>query len=81
MEAGPGHLPGGHLHLHLVTTGHYPLSTDGVQGDGGGPLLCPSPASPATFTQAAITAWGIGCGGPSPGVYAALAEAVCWIDM
>ena len=52
-----------------------------VQGDGGGPLLCPSPASPATFTQAAITAWGIGCGGPSPGVYAALAEAVCWIDM
>ena len=60
---------------------YYPLSPDGVQGDGGGPLLCPSPTSPATFTQAAITAWGIGCGGPSPGVYAALAEAVCWIDM
>ena len=52
-----------------------------MQGDGGGPLLCPSPARPATYTQAAITAWGIGCGGPSPGVYAALAEAVCWIDM
>ena len=76
MEAGPGHLPGGPL--HLVT---WPLSPDGVQGDGGGPLLCPSPTSPATYTQAAITAWGIGCGGPSPGVYAALAEAVCWIDM
>ena len=59
----------------------WSLSTAGVQGDGGGPLLCPSPASPATYTQAAITAWGIGCGGPSPGVYAALAEAVCWIDM
>ena len=26
-------------------------------------------------------AWGIGCGGGTPGVYAALAEAVCWLDM
>ena len=26
-------------------------------------------------------AWGIGCGGNTPGVYAAVSEAVCWIDM
>merc|ERR1712154_358592 len=31
--------------------------------------------------QAGIVAWGIGCGGSTPGVYAAVSEAVCWIDM
>jgi len=54
---------------------------DTCQGDGGGPLICPSPNDPSSYTQAGIVAWGIGCGGETPGVYAALAEAVCWIDM
>merc|ERR1712025_708436 len=48
---------------------------DTCQGDGGGPLMCPSPNDPNSYTQAGIVAWGIGCGGETPGVYAALAEA------
>ena len=54
---------------------------DTCQGDGGGPLMCPTPGDPGSYTQAGLVAWGIGCGGQTPGVYAALAEAVCWIDM
>ena len=54
---------------------------DTCSGDGGGPLMCPAPGDPSSYTQAGLVAWGIGCGGATPGVYAALAEAVCWIDM
>ena len=54
---------------------------DTCEGDGGGPLVCPSLASPGTFTQAGITAWGVGCGGQTPGAYAAVSEAVCWVDL
>merc|ERR1719242_1998298 len=55
---------------------------DTCEGDGGGPLVCPSTTgSPGTFTQAGIVAWGIGCGGDTPGAYAAVSEAVCWVDL
>merc|ERR1719373_1184033 len=54
---------------------------DTCQGDGGGPLVCPSLSSPDTFTQAGIVAWGIGCGGQIPGAYAAVSQAVCWVDL
>jgi len=26
-------------------------------------------------------AWGIGCGGQTPGAYAAVSQAVCWVDL
>ena len=54
---------------------------DTCKGDGGSPLVCPSKYDPDTFVQAGIVAWGIGCGEDgTPGVYAAVSEAVCWID-
>ena len=55
---------------------------DSCEGDGGGPLVCPSLGhSPGTFTQAGIVAWGVGCGGDTPGAYGAVSEAVCWVDL
>merc|ERR1711868_70785 len=54
---------------------------DTCKGDGGSPLVCPSKYDPNTFVQAGIVAWGIGCGEDgTPGVYADVAKASCWID-
>jgi hypothetical protein len=54
---------------------------DTCKGDGGSPLVCPSKADPNVYQQAGIVAWGIGCGeDATPGVYASVAKAVCWID-
>jgi hypothetical protein len=54
---------------------------DTCKGDGGSPLVCPSKADPNVYEQAGIVAWGIGCGEDgTPGVYASVAKAVCWID-
>ena len=54
---------------------------DTCKGDGGSPLVCPSKYDPHTFVQAGIVAWGIGCGEDgTPGVYAEVSSAVCWID-
>merc|ERR1712107_735980 len=54
---------------------------DTCTGDGGSPLVCPSSYDPDTYEQVGIVAWGIGCGEEGvPGVYAAVSEAVCWID-
>jgi len=54
---------------------------DTCQGDGGGPLVCPSSSRPGYYTQAGIVAWGVGCAGDTPGAYAAVSQAVCWLDM
>ena len=54
---------------------------DTCKGDGGSPLVCPSKYDPYTYIQAGIVAWGIGCGGDTPGAYAAVSEAVCWVDL
>merc|ERR1712107_519372 len=44
-------------------------------------LWCPSKYDPNTYVQAGIVAWGIGCGeNGTPGVYADVAKATCWID-
>merc|ERR1712112_228826 len=54
---------------------------DTCKGDGGSPLVCPSKSDPSTYVQAGIVAWGIGCGEDgTPGVYASVSKAVCWID-
>merc|ERR1712001_53633 len=54
---------------------------DTCKGDGGGPLVCPSQEDPDIYIQAGIVAWGIGCGEDgTPGVYADVSQAVCWID-
>jgi len=68
------------LHPSFMCAGGVP-GKDTCQGDGGGPLMCSSYEDPDTYHQAGIVAWGIGCGGSTPGVYAAVSEAVCWIDM
>ena len=54
---------------------------DTCKGDGGSPLVCQSKIEPSRYVQAGIVAWGIGCGeNQTPGVYASVAKAVCWID-
>jgi secreted trypsin-like serine protease len=54
---------------------------DTCKGDGGSPLVCPSKYDPETYVQAGIVAWGIGCGEDgTPGVYASVSKAACWID-
>merc|ERR1711879_909330 len=36
---------------------------------------------PSTYVQAGVVAWGIGCGEDgTPGVYASVSKASCWID-
>merc|ERR1711962_1727102 len=54
---------------------------DTCKGDGGSPLVCASKEDPFTYVQAGVVAWGIGCGeDATPGVYASVSKAVCWID-
>ena len=54
---------------------------DTCKGDGGSPLVCSRKSDPNTYDQAGIVAWGIGCGQDgTPGVYADVSKAVCWID-
>merc|ERR1712113_385630 len=54
---------------------------DTCKGDGGSPLVCPSKYDPNTYVQAGIVAWGIGCGEDgTPGVYASVSKALCWIN-
>merc|ERR1711887_425812 len=54
---------------------------DTCKGDGGSPLVCPSKYDPDTYVQAGMVAWGIGCGeDATPGVYASVSKALCWID-
>jgi len=54
---------------------------DTCKGDGGSPLVCPSKYDPNTYVQTGIVAWGIGCGeNGTPGVYADVSKASCWID-
>ena len=56
---------------------------DTCQGSGGDALMCPGkgPDRRGSYVQAGIVSWGIGCGDGIPIVYAAVSEAVCWIDM
>uniref|UniRef100_A0A8D9DQA6 Phenoloxidase-activating factor 2 n=2 Tax=Cacopsylla melanoneura TaxID=428564 RepID=A0A8D9DQA6_9HEMI len=52
---------------------------DACKGDGGGPLVCRLRSDPQRYTQVGIVAWGIGCGGGSPGVYVDVYKFKRWI--
>merc|ERR1719411_146220 len=68
------------LHDSFLCAGRVP-GKDTCKGDGGSPLVCPSKYDPNTYVQAGIVAWGIGCGeSGTPGVYADVSKATCWID-
>merc|ERR1711915_567882 len=68
------------LHPSFICAGGIP-GKDTCKGDGGSPLVCPSKYDPNTYVQAGIVAWGVGCGEDgTPGVYASVNKAVCWID-
>merc|ERR1711910_210125 len=68
------------LHLSFLCAGGI-NGKDTCKGDGGSPLVCPSKYNPNTYVQAGIVAWGIGCGeSGTPGVYASVSKALCWID-
>lgn len=56
------------------------LGIDTCKGDGGSPLFCPIKGHSNRYYQAGIVAWGIGCNGPIPGVYASVAYLRPWID-
>jgi len=50
---------------------------DTCQGDSGGPLVCTGINNKATLFG--ITSFGIGCGGPTPGVYTKVASYIRWM--
>lgn len=49
---------------------------DTCQGDSGGPLVCTANNKATLF---GITSFGIGCGGPTPGVYTKTASYIRWM--
>lgn len=51
-----------------------------LQGDGGGPLVCPVAKNKSQFYIAGIVSWGIGCGDKYPGVYADVSLVRNWIN-
>ncbi|KAG7160166.1 phenoloxidase-activating factor 2-like [Homarus americanus] len=54
---------------------------DACTGDGGSPLVCPSPEDPSRYYQVGIVAWGIGCGVQGlPGVYVNVPEVIPWVS-
>ena len=48
------------------------------QGDGGGPLVCPT-SEDNVWVQAGIVSWGIGCGTTYPAVYTDVSVHTEWI--
>lgn len=68
------------LHSSFMCAGGE-AGSDVCTGDGGSPLVCPMTSDPERYVQAGIVAWGIGCGQEGlPGVYAAVSEAVEWVQ-
>jgi len=53
---------------------------DTCKNDGGGPLVCPAISEKSRYVQTGIVAWGVGCGGEVPAVYADVKKAMCFID-
>lgn len=66
------------LHDSFVCAGK--AGSDACTGDGGGPLMCPLAQQPNKMPQVGVVSWGIGCGGPAPGVYADLTQLGTWVQ-
>jgi len=64
------------LHDSFICAGGEP-GKDTCKGDGGSPLVCQRPDG--RYAQVGLVAWGIGCGGDTPGVYAGVEYAKDWI--
>lgn len=45
-----------------------------LQGDGGGPLVCPLKTDPNQYVQVGVTSSGILCGENLPGLYASVSD-------
>ncbi|KAM8716517.1 hypothetical protein ACLKA7_003399 [Drosophila subpalustris] len=68
------------LHSSFVCAGGE-KDKDACLGDGGSPLVCPSPADPNRFVVAGIVSWGLECGCENvPGVYANVQMLRPWIE-
>ncbi len=68
------------LHKSFICAGGK-AGEDTCEGDGGGSLVCQHPNDSDRWVIAGITAWGIGCGVEGrPGVYADVADGLCFID-
>lgn len=67
------------LHNSFVCAGGE-VGKDACKGDGGSPLVCPIQGSYQLYHQVGIVAWGIGCGGETPGVYADVSHFRNWVD-
>ncbi|CAL4098150.1 unnamed protein product [Meganyctiphanes norvegica] len=67
------------LHKSNICAGDQGI--DACTGDGGSPLVCRDPTSTGNYVQVGVTSYGIGCGTHGlPGVYAAVAPAIDWIN-
>ncbi|KAL7740911.1 hypothetical protein ACLKA6_014071 [Drosophila palustris] len=68
------------LHSSFVCAGGE-KDKDACLGDGGSPLVCPSPADPNRYVVAGIVSWGLECGIENvPGVYANVQMLRPWIE-
>ncbi|XP_050531424.1 phenoloxidase-activating factor 2-like [Daktulosphaira vitifoliae] len=68
------------LHESFICAGGE-SGKDTCKGDGGSPLMCPTPENHEKFHQAGMVAWGIGCGEDgTPGVYVNVPLFRNWID-
>lgn len=66
------------LHSSFICAGGE-TNRDTCQGDGGGPLVCPT--ATGQYFQAGIISWGIGCGSSNlPAVYTNVAQFTEWIN-
>lgn len=66
------------LHSSFICAGGE-TNRDTCQGDGGGPLICPT--ATGQYFQAGIISWGIGCGTSNlPAVYTNVAQFTEWIN-
>lgn len=51
-----------------------------MQGDGGGPLMCPTLDDLGSYVQVGITSWGVGCSRGVPGAYSKVDSIVGWLQ-
>lgn len=68
------------LASNIIEISDQTLNCIYLQGDGGSPLMCPTPENFRQYHQVGIVSWGIGCANETPGVYVDVAKIRHWID-